>query len=374
MNILHVVSVFFSLRYFIGGQFLYFKEKGYKMFVACSPSDYLADYSKENGFKYKEILITRKISLLKDIKAIIALCRYIKDNNINIIVGHSPKGAMVAMISGWLCRVPNRIYFRHGLVYETSRGIKKLLLLNIDRMTSFFATKIVCVSPSVLQKSLNDKLAPASKQMVLGNGTCNGIDTQKQFNPSLIDNNKVCLLRDKYNISDNDFVIGYSGRLVKDKGIIELILAFKKLTNAENCKLLLVGPFEERDALPKETKEEILSNPNIIYTGFINGEMNPYYAIMDVYVLPSYREGFPTGVLEAQSMGIPIITTKVTGCCDAILEGITGLFVNHDSKDIANKIDMIRKNKVIDGKEGRKWVVSNFDSQMIWNEIQKLYL
>ena len=101
---------------------------------------------------------------------------------------------------------------------------------------------------------------------------------------------------------------------------------------------------------------------------------NNYYSMMDVYVLASYREGFPTGVLEAQSMAKPVITTRVTGCCDSIVNNLTGLFVDNDASDIAKKIDMIRLDHAIDGNEGRRWVVENFDSPLIWKEIEeKLY-
>lgn len=373
-NILHVVSVYFSLRYFIGDQFSYFGKKGYKMHVICSPNEYIDNYSKEQGFSYAETPINRAFSLIEDIGSIKFICEYIKKNNIDVIVGHSPKGALLSMIAGKLCGVKKRIYFRHGLVYETSFGLKRAILIAVDRLTSFCSTQIVCVSPSILKKSIEDRLASAKKQIILGNGTCNGIDTSSQFNPVCVDAASVSSLKEQYGINDGDFVIGYSGRLVRDKGIIELVDAFKKLSDSDNCKLLLVGPFEERDALPDDIKGEILSNPNIIYTGFVDGNMNTYYAIMDVYVLPSYREGFPTGVLEAQSMGIPVVTTKVTGCCDSIIEGLTGLFVTHNPEDIANKIDMIRRSNIIDGKEGRKWVVDHFDSQIVWNEIEKLYL
>ena len=101
--------------------------------------------------------------------------------------------------------------------------------------------------------------------------------------------------------------------------------------------------------------------------------MEYYYAIMDLYVLPSYREGFPTGVLEAQSMAKPVVTTRVTGCCDSIVEGTTGLFCNNTPEDIAAKIDLIRNDHLIDGFAGRKWVMENFDSKIIWKEIEKLF-
>lgn len=373
MNILHVVNIYFVLPYFIGDQFTYFKERGYRMNVVCSPSEYLADYAKKQGFEYIEIPVNRSISIKQDLTSIWHICNFVRKQKIDIVIGHTPKGALLGMIAGWLCRVPKRIYFRHGLVYETSHGFKQFILKTVDRIASLCATKIVCVSPSVLKRSIEDKLAPAKKQIILGNGTCNGVDTQGSFNPANIDETRLNTLMEKYGINGNDFVIGYSGRMVKDKGIIELVRAFDKLENSENCKLLLVGMFEVRDALPKDVKERITSDSRIIYTGFINGGMEYYYAMMNVYVLASYREGFPTGVLEAQSMGKPVITTCVTGCCDSIIDKTTGLFVKNDADDIVEKLDMIRLHHAIDGANGRKWVIDNFDSRLIWKEIEKLY-
>lgn len=371
MNILHVVNIYFVLPYFIGDQFKYFKDRGHQMNVACSESEYLPDYARKQGFDYITTPVNRSISIGQDFKSIRAICEFIKKKKIDIVIGHTPKGALLGMIAAFLCRVPNRVYFRHGLVYETSHGLKRGMLMAIDKLTSFCATKVVCVSQSVLTRSLEDRLAPAHKQIILGKGTCNGVDTQDKFNPANIAAARVEELRNKYGITNEDFVIGYSGRLVRDKGIIELVKAFDSLENADNCKLLLVGMFEERDALPQVVMERILNDKRIIFTGFINEGIEYFYSLMDVYVLPSYREGFPTGVLEAQAMAKPVITTRVTGCCDSIVDGETGLFSDNDEKDLASKIDEIRVGRRIDGENGRKWVVDNFDSRIIWKEIEK---
>lgn len=374
MNILHVVNIYFVLPFFIGDQFKYFTDKGHKLFVACSESEYLGEYASKQGFKYITTPVNRSISIKDDLKSIRNLCQYIRKEKIDIVVGHTPKGGLLSMIAAKISGVPKRIYFRHGIVYETSKGIKRFILKTVDKVASLCATKIVCVSPSVLQRSIEDHLAPANKQIILGRlGTCNGVDTIEQFNPEKIDFKKVAELRNKYKINNTDIVIGYSGRLVRDKGIIELVKAFERLSDDRNYKLLLVGMFEERDSLPDSIKQKIINNPNIIYTGFINGGMEYYYSLMDLYVLPSYREGFPTGVLEAQAMGKPIITTNATGCCDSIIDGKTGLFTSRDPNDLKDKIEKILIGKSIDGSEGRKWVVENFDSRLVWREIEKLY-
>ena len=374
-NILHVVNIYFVLPYFIGGQFKYFKDKGYNMHVICSESKYLPQYAKEQGFDYKIVPILRAINLLQDFKSILKICQYIKEKQIDIIVGHTPKGGLLSMIAGWIMRVPNRIYFRHGLVYQTSKGLKRFLLKSIDKLTSLLATKIVCVSPSVLETSIKDKLAPEKKQIILHKGTCCGIDTEGIFNTDCIDKEKLLLLKSKWAIKESDWVIGYSGRLVRDKGIIELIRAFR-IVKAENpnYKLLLVGMFEVRDALPEDVQQDIKNDSQIVWTDFQNSDMEYFYSMMNVYVLASYREGFPTGVLEAQSMKVPVITTRATGCCDSIIENETGLFIHHNAEELAAAIQRIHNHETqLSGEKARQWVRNNFENHIVWKEIEKLY-
>lgn len=377
MNILHVVNIYFVLPYFIGDQFLYFKQKGNDLFVACSESNFLADYAAKMGFDYMETPIDRSFNFNNDIKSIINICKYIKIKEIDIIVGHTPKGGLIAMIAGWLMRVPKRIYFRHGLVYETSHGVKRFILMNVDRIASLLATNIVCVSPSILKRSIDDHLSPFTSQVLLGNGTCNGIDTHGKYNPSNINLEKLARIKAKCGISTSEWVIGYSGRLVKDKGIIELVDAFKFIHQKHSdCKLLLMGMFEMRDSLPTYVIDEIKNNPQIVFTGFVNEDQEYYYALMNVFILPSYREGFGTSTIEAQAMGVPAIVTRVTGCIDSIIEGKTGLFVRNNAEDIALAIEEIYQHKEMAsemGDAGRQWVVDNFDNISVWNEIEKLY-
>lgn len=374
-SILHIVNTFYAVTYFIGDQFLYFKDKGYDLHVICSPSDRMESYSKSKGFKYEDIPLLRSISITQDIKSLIQICRYIKKNNIGIIVGHTPKGGLLAMIAGKLMRVPKRIYFRHGLVYETSSGFIRQLLIFAEKLTSCCATKIICVSPSLMKRSVEDRLNPEYKQLILGEGTCGGIDSEEKFNPHKINTDKLNALRQSLNITKNDIVIGYCGRLVKDKGIKKLVETLNILP--ENYKLLLVGDFEERDALKNDLQEEITQNNKIIKTGFIFNDIEYYYALMSVFILPSYREGFPTSTLEASSMQIPVLTTKVTGCIDAIIDGETGYYISHDPQDIKAKIIKLQDKELRDklGYNGRKFVLNNFDNRILWPIIEKeLYI
>ena len=377
MRILHVVNISFVIPYFLGKQLNWFAEKGNKEFVVCSDSEELKDFSKRYSFSYRAIDVLRKISIKKDIKAVKETVKYIREIKADVVTGHTPKGGLIAMLAAFITRVPVRIYFRHGLVYETSHGLKRSLLINIDRLASKLATKIVCVSPSVAKRSLEDKLNPASKQVVLVNGTCNGIDTER-FCIDSVDKSKLNELRTKLGANDGDFVIGFAGRLVRDKGIIELVRAYKALRGVHpNVRLMLVGMLEIRDALPEDVVKVIQEDEGIIKTGYVGyAEIEYYYALMNVFVLASYREGFPTSVLEASSMGLPVITTKATGCIDSIIDGETGIFVNHDDKELLMALSSLYENedkRRMMGAAGRQYVIDHFNQELVWREIEKLY-
>lgn len=378
-NVLNVVGVFFSVPYFFGDQFLYFKNKGYKMHLICSPSQFLKQYAEEQQIIYKEIPILRKISPFTDIVSLFKICLFIKINDIEVVVGHNAKGSLLALLAARIMNVPYRIYFRHGSLAPTKVGLSRKIVLIIDRFVAKCSTKIVCVSPSLYDLCIEDKLNSASKQMLLGKGTCGGIDTINKFNPDLIRIEDSNSLRQKLNLPQNAFVIGYSGRLVRDKGIAELVEGFDILRAKHPYKvlyLLLVGLFEDGDALSDNVKNIIKADENIIYTGYIKNKIELYYSLMSMLILPSYREGFPTCVLEASAMRLPVLTTKSLGCIDSIIENETGNYIKITPESISEGIESYFDNELRKklGYGGRSWVVNNFDNLLIWPEIEKLYI
>lgn len=372
-KVLHIITVSFVINHFFGKQFQYLEKKsGNEYHLGCSPSNDFTESSKKLKYIPFEVEITRSISPLKDLKAIFKIYKYIKKNKIDIVVGHTPKGGMVAMIASFFAGISNRIYFRHGIIYETSKGFKKITLKNIDRLTGFFAKKVVCVSYSVKEISEKNKLNNPSKNIVLGLGTCNGIDTDEKFNPESKNKDAIIELGSRYNISAENKVVGYVGRLVKDKGIDDLILAWEIVKiKFPLAKLLLVGPIEERDSISKYSKNKIKLDSSIIFTDFVQ-DASIYFSLMNVFILPTYREGFPTVSLEASSMRLPVITTKATGCYESIKENETGLFISNEPQDIANKILFYLENEneaQQHGLMGRDFVKQNFEQTKIWDLI-----
>jgi glycosyltransferase involved in cell wall biosynthesis len=213
---------------------------------------------------------------------------------------------------------------------------------------------------------------------VLANGTCNGIDIDR-FCKESINKELIYSTKQSLNIKRDDFVIGFTGRLVRDKGILELVRAYQEIRKKhQNIKLMLIGMLEIRDALPEDVVRIIKEDKGIISTGYVGYDtIEKYYALMDVFVLPSYREGFPTSVLEASSMEIPVITTRVTGCCDSIIDGETGIFVGNNTKELEVAILKLYNDTTLRqrmGKAGRKFVEENFRHEIVWREIEKLYV
>lgn len=372
VKVLEIINLFSSAKIFIGGQFRYLKDNGIDMHLICSPDDELDQFSQDQQIKkYEAIAINRQLSPVKDLIALYRICKFIHTNKINVLIGHQPKGTLLTVLAGIIMRVPRVILFAHGTFYETETGIRRFLFINLERFLSFFAEKIICVSDFVAEIRKSLKIDKPGKCVILGSGTCGGIDTINKFNPELTEPGKLRKLRNKLGIDQNDFIIGYSGRIVRDKGIVELIDAFQILIKkhpALSIKLLLVGDAEKRDAIPDSYLKIINNNPNIIKTGFIREGMEYYYALMSILILPSYRDGFGLSLIEASSMQIPVLATNITGCRDAIREGVSGHYIQLDPNDIANKIEIYFDKGLAAaiGNTGRKWVTQNFDHEVIW--------
>ena len=372
IKLLQVVNDAFALPFFIGEQFEYFKNKEIEQYVACPESAFLDKYLKKIDIPYFIVPITRNFSPFADAIAIWRLYRILRRNKFTHVFGHTPKGAMIAMVASYLAGVKHRVYFRHGLLYETASGFRRDLLIFIEKITSCLATKIVNVSTSVAKRIKLDGINYEQKSILLSRGTCNGvnIDRFSNLNRQAIDESQA--LRRSLKIMSSDFVVGFVGRMVKDKGIIDLIEAWEIIKEEDpKFKLLLIGPFETRDAIPAVIWDRISNLDNIVHIDFTE-DVTPYYCLMDILVLPSYREGFPTVILEASAMSIPVLTSRATGCVDAIVDGHTGLHIAHDAKDISDKIKFYHDNpgiKKIHGQNGRQFVSSYFQQQVVWKDI-----
>ncbi len=378
-KILHIFALFNAAEFF-DGQFRFLAQTGgYDLHLAATPNERIDSFCKRNKTTFHPIHIPRILKPWKDIKALRALIKLIRRERFDTIVGHTPKGALLGMVAAWLMGVPKRIYYRHGLIYTTSRGLKRFILKKEEQFVSLLATKIVNVSPSLANLSVKEGLNSPQKQLLIGAGTCGGIDAINTFNPAKIDAQKLSNLKQHLNLHKADVVIGFCGRLCNDKGINELIEGFKlfrKENPAIQSRLLLVGNYDTRDQLSEKTKLEIEKDSDIILTGYINHDIQYYYATMDLFVFPSYREGFGMSVLEASAMQIPVLVSRSHGCVDSIQENETGYYVEISPRSISEGINQLLSEPAIRDKfsiNGRNFVLKHYEHRIMWPQVLDLY-
>lgn len=377
MTILHVFTLATTAETFFDMQFKYLVDSGYEISVVAG-SEASSEFLATNNIEFIRLDIARRVDIIADIKSILSLWRLMTHKKFDAVVGHTPKGALVSMCAARLAGVKTRIYYRHGLIYTTATGLKRLIYKSVEQLTAALATNIINVSPSLSKLAVVDHLNSNKKQAVIGYGTCGGIDTENLFNPALLSEQKQDELRRSI-VGECDFVVGFCGRLCKDKGISELINGFKLFLTKHpliKSKLLLVGGYDTRDILPESIKNEIAINPNILSIGRQEKNLLPYlYSMMDVFVFPSYREGFGMCVIEASAMRVPVLVSRSHGCIDSIKENISGRYIDVSAESIADGVsimlDSILRREL--GTGGRKFVVDNFEQKKLWPIIKKYY-
>lgn len=315
-----ITTIPFSLNFFKGQ----IKElnKIFDVTLISSGDPYLTTVASNEGVRARSLNMKRNISLFVDIVSLFKLIHMFFTEKPKIIHCNTPKASFLALLAGYITHVPFRIYYIHGLRFEGYTGLKRYLLIYIEKISCFCATDIIAVSFGV--KQIAEQMLTRKKVTVLHNGSPNGI----LINEYIEYNYDKDGFRKELGILETDFVFGFVGRIVGDKGINELIDAFTRLSKIHvHVKLLLIGYYEERlDPLNKTTKSKILEDPNIIYMGF-QQDVKKYLSVLDVFVSPSYREGFGLTLLEANLMGIPLIATSITGYTEIIQDGYNGFLI-----------------------------------------------
>lgn len=377
MKVLHVFTLMCTAEFF-DGQFKFLSDRGYEMHLTCCQEEDSVFLSR-NNLLYHPVEIARRVDIKADLKTIKQLVELIKKEKFDAVFGHTPKGALVAMIASYVARVKTRVYYRHGLIYTTASGLRRFIFKAVERLTGWLATDIVNVSLSLNNLAVKDHLNRSKHQTVIGSGTCCGLDTTDLFNPRLVSDSQKIELREKLGIKSDDLVFGFVGRLCKDKGIREMVDSFEafKIKHPRiDSKLLLVGNYDERDILPDTYKSKISNNPDIIFPGHIvHNDLPTYYSIMDCFIFPSYREGFGMTVIEASAMGVPVLVSRSHGCIDAIRENVTGLYIDLSPEGILNgmekMLDSGLRHKLGDG--GKIFARTEFEQKDYWNKVLEFY-
>jgi glycosyltransferase involved in cell wall biosynthesis len=375
-KLIRITTTPLSLNILLKGQFCFMKDYFEILIVSSGPCLELDEVGLREGVPTKMVEMSRFISPLKDLKSLWEFYKLCKREKPLIVHSHTPKAGIVGMLGAKLAGVPIRLHTVAGLPLMEAVGIKRKLLDIVEKLTYYCSTKVYPNSKGLFDFILANKYTEVNKLKIISNGSSNGIDTSF-FSPEQISAQKKITLKIELNISKNDIVFIFVGRLVGDKGINELIFAFKNLNKSkiknQKSKLLLVGPFEdELDPLLPETLTEINKNPDVINVGFQN-DVRPYFGISDVFVFPSYREGFPNAVLQAGAMGLPSIVTNISGCNELIIDGENGIIIpTKNSEAIYESMMLMITNIAYRSKlkfNARRMIISRYEQQLVWEAI-----
>lgn len=347
------------------------REAGFRVTLVSSPSELLDSTAQDEGVAQIAIPMRRQIAPFADIVSLVRLWLLLRRLRPDVTEFSTPKAGLLGTLAAKLAGVPRRVYLLRGLKLERTTGYKRWVLLAAERLASACADVVLCNSASLRTKALALHLAPGTKLLLIGDGSSNGVDTER-FSPGPSD------VRRRLGLPSRSPVLGFVGRFTRDKGLPELIEAFDLILKVEPAAhLLLVGWFDAaEDAVDSQLRARIESHPSIVCAGYV-ADTAPYYRAMDVMILPTWREGFPNAVLEASATGIPVITTFSTGSRDAVLPEVTGLLIPPGYPqaicEAALKLlsDPGRRSRM--GRAARAWVAEHFEDQRVLGLTVALY-
>ena len=376
LKLVHVFTVPISLN-FLRGQAAYMKSRGFSVDVVSSPGRELDAFAMQEGSISHAAEMSRSIRPLHDLPALYRLWRIFRNARPRIVHAHTPKGGLLGTIAAFFACVPVRIYHIHGLPFVTARGLKRSLLRWTEWISCSLANRVFCVSPSVREVVIEEGLCKAEKVKVILRGSINGVDAAR-FDPERFGTKDRNRLRESYGIPADALVLGFVGRIVRDKGIVELTESWKRLCEAfPNLHLLVVGAFETQDPPPADVEQLLRSDPKIHLAGRVE-DPSSFFAAMDVVVLPTYREGLPVVPLEAAAMELPVVATRIPGCTDAVIDGVTGTLVPvHDAGALTEAIQRYLECPELrtkHGRAGRERILSDFRPQDMWQEVYSEYI
>lgn len=375
-KLFHVTTIYGTMRLFLMGHIRYLQKKGFEVHGVCSPEDLDNKIPSEFPISIHPVSMARAITPLKDLETIREFLRLFRKHKPQIINAHTPKAGVLGMMAAFLAGVPIRIYTCHGLALTSQRGWRRQLLKTTELISCLLAHQVLCVSESLRQELISEGLCPGHKSRVVEHGSISGVDPLvfSRTPEVMVRTEKI---REELGIKSSQRILGYVGRLSGDKGIVELAKAWNYLKEEyPELLLLIVGDFEKGDAIPAEIRQELENSDRVILVGW-QWDVAAYMALMDLLVLPSYREGFGLTLIEAAAMEVPTVATRISGCVDAIEDGVTGVLV--EPRSIESLLEGLRlmlsdreRCKKM-GQAGRARALDLFSPQKLWEGHRQIY-
>ena len=366
---IRISTIPLSLDVLLQGQLRMLSEH-YEVVGVSSPGEELDKVAQREGIRTIAVPMERKISPFKDLVSLFRLIRLFHREKPWMVHSLTPKAGLLAMTAAWICRVPVRIHMFTGLVFPTTTGLKQKILMATDSITCACATNVLPEGKGV-KRDLEHFRITSKPLQIIGNGNINGIDLEFfDRTPEVLEQ------AEKYR-KEEVVTFCFVGRIVRDKGMNELVAAFQRLHQTyPNTRLVLVGPFEEKlDPVLPETRQAIEQHAAIEWMGWQN-DIRPFLAASEVFVFPSYREGFPNVVLQAGAMGLPSIVTDINGSSEIITEGVNGSIIPSQNEEALYKameklLDTEVRRKL--AQQARPQIANRYERKALWKELLKFY-
>jgi len=375
-TVLHIFTTPLSLR-FIRGLPAHLAHRGYQTVILTSPGPALDAFLAAENCPGFSVDLPRRITPVHDLGALARLVRIIRKVRPDIVHAHTPKGGLLGMIAAAAARVPHRIYHMRGLPLATAKGPTRVIFHVTERVSCRLASRVLSVGHSLRRTALELGLTHPDRIRVLLGGSGQGVDTEREFRPGIVEPEEMTTTRRALDLPEGSPVVLFMGRLVRDKGIVDLADAWLRVRSSfPSARLVLVGPYEPRDPVPDEVRERLGEDPSVRHVPWTDTPAK-YYAVADLVVLPTYREGFPNVPLEAAAMGLPVVATRIPGCTDAVADGVTGTLVpvanpaalGEAIRSYLGDVDRARRH----GEAGRERVVREFRREAIWDAVADTY-
>ena len=375
--LIRISTVPLSLHKLLKGQMRYMQENGFLVHLVSSPGPEITAVMRSEGCGLTSIAMTRSITPFQDFLSMIRLWFLFFKMKPAIIHTHTPKAGLLGMLAASLAGVPIKLHTIAGLPWMESKGVKKNLLKQVERLTISLSTRVHVNSQHLLNFMRFEGLDPnPSKLKIIGNGSSNGIDTD-YYSRANVSFEQIEEIRKVAKPGSNAFVWLFVGRLVGDKGIFELIEAFLNVqAQHPEDQLWLVGPFENKDRLKSSILNTINNNKNIINWGYCD-DVRPFFAAADVLVFPSYREGFPNVPMQAAAMECPMILSDINGCNEIVEHNVNGMLVPVKNPDALTDAMLLMRNNP----DLRKYFADNslaiikkkYSNKAIWTLLEAEY-
>lgn len=382
------------------GQLEFLSRNGFEITVACSPLENPGRIINR-GLSFFPVNMPRRISPWKDLAAMRELTRFLREQTFDLVQACTPKGALVGVVAARRAGVPLVVHLLRGLAYQRQSPMRRWLLKNAATLPCRRADHVIAVGHELRKLAIDDGVCPPEKITVLGAGSSNGVDLERFSPPDRDDRTRN---RRAFGLPDNSIVIGFVGRLTNDKGIRELLRAFRAiretadrvssgvrlaaatasqanareapLSAARDVRLLIVGSYEHRDRPPPEISSAIASDAAIRHVEWTS-DVRSCYAAVDLVVLPTYREGFNNVILEAAAMGLPVVTSDTVGCREGVINGESGLLVPVADVDaLAAAMSRLVHDVALRTRMGiaaRRHVEAHFDRNDVWRRYLDCY-